>query len=272
MNVLTFIIDLLCKKQIYVPLVSITIGLFSYKVIKKALSNLTKNVKDSYEIKKRKTIVELASNFSKYILVIIIGIIILEAYGIDTASIIAGLGVLSAVIGLAFQDTLKDFISGITIILENYYIVGDYITYNDFTGEVIELGLKTTKIKDANGQVMIIANRNINEIINISQKKSNVYLKLAVAYEHDVDEVENVIKEILPLLNKIKYVTSNSASYLGVDELADSSVIYLIKLESLQDQKWQVKRDALKIIKKEFDRNNIKIPYPQIEVHNEERL
>ena len=49
MNVLTFIIDLLCKKQIYVPLVSITIGLFSYKVIKKALSNLTKNVKDSYE-------------------------------------------------------------------------------------------------------------------------------------------------------------------------------------------------------------------------------
>ena len=84
--------------------------------------------------------------------------------------------------------------------------------------------------------------------------------------------MENVIKEILPLLNKIKYVTSNSASYLGVDELADSSVIYLIKLESLQDQKWQVKRDALKIIKKEFDRNNIKIPYPQIEVHNEERL
>ena len=121
MKIIEWIIDVITLRQIYVPLVAITIGILSYKIIRKALAKFTHKGKNNYDTKKIKTIIELVSNICKYILVIIVGVIILEAYGIDTASIIAGLGVLSAVIGLAFQDTLKDFISGVTIILENYY-------------------------------------------------------------------------------------------------------------------------------------------------------
>ena len=269
MKIIEWIIDVITLRQIYVPLVAITIGILSYKIIRKALAKFIHKGKNNYDTKKIKTIIELVSNICKYVLVIIVGVIILEAYGIDTASIIAGLGVLSAVIGLAFQDTLKDFISGVTIILENYYIVGDSIIYKDFTGEVIELGLKSTKIKDCTGQVMTIANRNINEIINISQKKATIVLKVLTDYREDIDKVETVIKELIPLLNKIKYVTTNSAVYLGIDEVNSNSVTYLLNIECLQDQKYQVRRDAIKIIKTEFDKNGIKVPYQQIEVRNE---
>ena len=268
-KILEWIIDVITLKQIYVPLISVFLGTLVYKVIRKALGRFIHGGKNSYDTKKIKTIIELVSNICKYIIVIIVGVIILEAYGIDTVSIIAGLGVLSAVIGLAFQDTLKDFINGVTIILENYYIVGDSIIYKDFTGEVIELGLKSTKIKDCTGQVMTIANRNINEIINISQKKSTIVLKVLTDYRENIDDVESAIKDIIPLLNKIKYVTNNSAVYLGIDEINSNSVTYLLNIECIQDQKYQVKRDALKIIKTEFDKKGIKVPYQQIEVRNE---
>lgn len=102
-------------------------------------------------------------------------LIILSFFGIDTKSLVASLGVVGVALGLALQDTLKDIIGGISLILENYLAVGDIITYNDFTGEVIELGLRTTRIKKASGEVMIIANRNIDTIINASQKKQIYY-------------------------------------------------------------------------------------------------
>lgn len=75
-----------------------------------------KDGKNSYEQKKKRTIIDLCSNIFKYVVIVIVAVIILDAYGIDTKSIIAGLGVLSAVLGLALQDTLKDFVGGVSII------------------------------------------------------------------------------------------------------------------------------------------------------------
>lgn len=255
-------------KQVYVPVISFILGYLFCKLINAGLNKMFRPGKSDYEAKKRKTAQKLISNITKYIIVVIVVIIDLDAYGFDTASIIAGLGVASAVIGLAFQDTLKDFICGVTIILENYYVVGDYVTYNGFTGEVVELGLKSTKIRNAAGETMIVANRNIVEIINLSQERANVILKPTVAYEESTEKVEKVINELLPKLNKINMVINNSATYLGVDNLGDSAVTYAIKVTCKQDNQWQVKRDALKIIKDEFEKNNIKIPYPQLEVHH----
>lgn len=263
------ILEILFKPRVYVPILAITIGYFIYRIIKSGVKRaLEYGSKSAYETKKRKTIVELSSNVIKYIIVVIVGIIILETYGIDTKSIIAGLGVFSAVIGLAFQDTLKDFISGITIILENYYIVGDYVTINGFTGEVIELGLKSTKLKNFDGDILAIANRNVTQAINLSQTRSIVYLKLDVAYEEPVEKTEKVLNMLIPEFEKIQYVMKNSVKYLGVDTLNDSSVRYMVKIECVQDKQWQVRRDALRLVKMTFDREDIKIPYPQIEVHN----
>lgn len=267
--ILNTILKIIKTKQFYAPVVAIILGIIAYKIVSAALNKVMKvtSAKNSYEQKKRRTIVDLVSNIAKYVIVIIVLIIILEAFNIDTASIIAGLGVVSAVIGLAFQDVLKDFISGIGIILENYYVVGDTVTYGDFTGEVVELGLKSTKIKKYTGETMIIANRNINEIINLSQCKQSLYLNISVAYEVDTDKVFKVINDIIPKIEKMPNVVKNSVQLLGVNELGDNAVIYQLKIECIQDKQWAIKRETLKLIKDTFDKENIKIPYPQVEVH-----
>ena len=186
---------------------------------------------------------------------------------------VAGLGITATILGLALQDTLKDIINGISIMMENYFIVGDIVRYNNFTGEVIEFGLKSTKIKNHAGETLMISNRNIYEIVNISQNNQNVQIEFSIAYEEDVDRVESVItKSILPKINKIPSVKDDSSLFLGVNALDESCVKYLIQYHCNRDSQWRTKREALRIIKKELDKNKIKIPYPQLEVHNETKI
>ena len=95
---------------------------------------------------------------------------ILDIFGIDTKTLIASLGVVGLVAGLAVQDTLKDFVAGMSIILENQYRVGDTITIKGFRGEVISLGIKSTRLRSLTGEIMIVPNHLIEEVINHSLK------------------------------------------------------------------------------------------------------
>lgn len=257
------------NKMVYGPILTILIAYLIYNIVKSVLYKIEDPKKYSgYDLKRRKTVVDLITNFIKIFTIVIVLLVILNLFGINTTSIIASLGVASAVIGLAFQDTLKDVIGGINIIMDNYFIVGDIVKYNDFMGEVISFGFKVTKIKNLNNEVLTVANRNITQIINLSKEKAAVLIKVPIAYEEDIDKVEKVIDKILANISKVEYVDSKAVQYLGVDELCDSSVNLLIKFICERDKQWITKREALKIIKKELDNNGVKIPYQQIEVHN----
>ena len=144
MNVIKEIIP---SPKFYQPIIYIAIGLILNFIVSKVVGKITSkgnNAKD----KRKTTIINLVKSIIKYLILIIVVLGILDAYGVDTTSIIASLGVAAAVIGLAFQDILKDFLAGITIIFDNKYAVGDIIEINGFTGTVTSLGLRTTKIKE----------------------------------------------------------------------------------------------------------------------------
>lgn len=268
-SILKTILNIITKKEIYGVVLILAISYFIYHTLVIILEDVINKGKSKYEQKKRNTIIKLFKNISKYIIIITAGLALLSLYGINIKAMIAGVGIAGTIVGLALQDTFKDFIGGISIIMENYFIVGDIVKYNNFTGEVIEFGLKSTKIKNVNGEVLMLANRNIYEIINLSQSSQLVQLNLSVAYEEKIENVEKVIKNnILPNIEKIENVMSNSTEYLGISALDSSDVKYLIQFKCGRETQWQTKRDALRIIKSEFDKHNIKIPYQQLEVHN----
>lgn len=268
-NVLELLASILQNKMFYGPILTILIAYLIYNIIKSVFNRIDDPKKYSgYDLKRRKTVVDLLTNFVKIFTLIIVLIIILNIFGINTTSVIASLGVASAVLSLAFQDTLKDIISGVNIILDNYFIVGDIIKYQDFTGEVVSFGFKTTKIKNLNNEILTVANRNISQIINLSKEKATVLINVPVAYEEDIEKVEKVIDKILEKIENNEFVEKKTAEYLGVNELSDSSVNFLIKFISERDKQWVTRRSALKVIKTELDKNGIKIPYQQIEVHN----
>lgn len=261
------ILDFVLTKKVLGSAITILVAVILVRIFKNIISKVLIKGKTDYEIKRRKTIIELIGSIFKYIIYIIAGLIILDFYGVNTRSLIASIGVAGAVLGLALQDTLKDFIGGISLILENYLAVGDTVTYNDFTGEVIELGLRVTKIKKASGEVLVIANRNIDTIINLSQKKANLYLEIDTAYEEKENKVEKVLMKVLDDAIVEKLILPDS-EYLGVNDLSASSVKYLVKINCNQNKRYEIRREMLKRIKLAYDKNNIKIPYNQIEVHH----
>ncbi len=266
MNHLESILDIILTKRVLGTAIVILVSWLIVNGFRKLISRILIKGKTSYEIKRRKTIIDLLGSIFKYVIYILAGLIILDFYGVNTRSLIASIGVAGAIIGLALQDTVKDLIGGISLILENYLAVGDIVTFNDFTGEVIELGLRVTKIKKASGEVMVVANRNIDTIINLSQKKAHLLIEIDTAYENKTEKVEKVLQKIIDDAIDEGLILSDS-KYLGINDLSESSVKYLINIHCEQTERYVIRREILKRIKTAYDKNNLKIPYKQIEVH-----
>ena len=248
-------------------LVSLFVIYFLIKnIIDKLLNFKTKNI--HIDVKRVNTIKILFTNICKYVLIFIGIIVFLNALGIDTTSLLAGLGVVGVVVGLSLQDILKDFFAGIFFIIENQFQVGDTIEIGDFKGEVISLGLKTTRIKKYTGEIKIISNRNIDYIINYSKANSLELIDVGVAYEEDSDKVLEILNKLCERLSSEIKDLKGEIKPLGIEQLDDSSVVYRISVVTKPMKQYDVKRKILLEIKKEFEKQNIKIPYPQVEVHN----
>lgn len=260
-------------KQIYLPIIYIAIGYIAYKVITKVFlvginhrQSLLKPA--SYNYKKMETFKVLIKNIIKVVTIILVGLSILPLFGIDITSILAGLGIVSAVLALSFQDILKDFFGGLTIIFENQFALGDTIEINGFKGEVIQIGLKSTRIRNYLGQVKILANRNITEVINYSASYSMAVVDVSVSYEDDLERVEQVLNELAKELSKKIKKLKGPLEVLGVESLASSSVVYRLAAKTVSLEQYGIQRQIKREIKLKFDKENIKIPYEQIEVHN----
>ena len=262
------LIKLIKKNALVKSSVVVIAAFLAYTIVKLLIRCVVKGGKSTFERKKRNTIVRLLENIFKYIILLFAIFFILEAYGVDTKSLVAGIGVAGVVIGLALQDFLKDLISGLSIMIDNYFVIGDIVEYDGFTGEVVEFGLKSTKIRNFTGETLAVANRNIDKIKNLSQKSSNVFIKVPTAYEEKEEKVkkvlESAIKEIIDTTD-----ADEESCYLGIDDFNSSSIDYLIKIHCPQDKRWATRRSALIVIKNAYDKNKVKIPYTQIEVHNE---
>jgi len=261
------IVNFLFQRKIIAPILILVLTGIIVKVSKTIINTLFTRGKDNYEKKKRVTIIELTTKIFKFFVYAIAIMMILDIYGVDTKGILASLGIAGVVLGFALQDTVQDLMSGIYIILENYYVIGDIIRINDFQGEVIEVSLKSTKVKNANGEVYIFSNRNVNAVVNLSQARAGVKILIPTAYEENTEVVEQVINEIIKEIKKEKEVDKDT-NYLGIDSLDASSVNYAIIIYCKSSEQWAIKRKALKLIKEKYEEHNIKIPYNQIEVHN----
>lgn len=257
-------------KEVVGPLIVILVCfllcIISKKIVYKMFNFKGLNVKDG----KKKTIINLINNIIKFIIIAIGIFVILEIYGIDTKSLVASFGVVGLVAGLALQDILKDFIVGISIIFEGQYSIGDWVSINGFKGEIIPSNLRTTKLRAYTGEIKMISNRNITEIINYSLGNTHLVIDVDVAYESDVEQVKQVLDKLcieLKQKHKLKEI-----SCVGIQELSNSSIKFrLVVLSNYSDQ-FSLEREIKKEIILTFEKNNITIPYNQVVVHNGKRV
>lgn len=265
-------LDKILVKEIVNPICYILIGTCVYLMISHLLKKSSHyNIKGA-DNRKKKTIISLVNNVIKYVIAIIVLLMILEVYNVNTSAILASLGVVGLVIGLALQDLIKDFIAGVFIIFDNQYNVGDTVTINGFKGEVTSLGLKSTKVRAYTGEVMVVANGKITEVINHSLSSSLAIVDVDVAYEEDLDHVISVLEKLCTKLTKNTEKLRGDIEVVGVTNLGDSGVRIRMMASTEPQEHFAIERKIRKEIKVCFDKEGITIPYPQVVVHDAKRV
>lgn len=212
---------------------------------------------------RNRTFIRIVKSALGYIIFTITVLIVLQIYGVDVNSMLAGVGIASIVIGFALQDAFKDIFRGFEIISDGYFQIGDVISYGENTGQVVSISLRSTKIQDVNTMnIVSIANRNIDQVEVVSDM---IYLTIPMPYDLPVEKAETVLKTAIKAIKKDQEVID--AKLLGLSQIADSSLNYLISVECSPTVKLPTRRKALRTIVVTLEENKIQIPYSQLDVH-----
>lgn len=252
------------------PFVYIIIAIVFYWLLSKILSLLFDRRKEDLIERQMSRVVTLKAmmmSIIKYILVFAVIFATMANFGIDVSSLLAGLGIAGAILGLAFQDFVKDIIAGFAIITENQYEVGDLIEIGDFKGRVTSVGLKTTRIRDYRGKVKIIANRNITELINWSRHDTLAEVKISASYENDPDKVLDALEKVKAELDGTMEEMTGEIRIYPVSDMEESAIKYTVQCPCKSYKHFAVQRAIRYEVYKAFKANKIKIPYKQIEIH-----
>lgn len=208
-------------------------------------------------------IVPLFKNISRILIWTIAGSIIIKEFGYSPVSLIAGMGIIGMAVSFAAQDSLSNFISGIFILFDGPFMLKDRIKVGDLVGEVVEIGIRTTRIKTLDDLVITIPNSTITntEIINYNRPRGNikVYHPMGVAYGSDVENVKKVLKECMSKTTGI--IKGTEGVYFL--EFADSSLNFKMTFSiEHYSKKWGVLDKLNTLINRRFEEENIDIPYP----------
>jgi len=221
--------------------------------------------------KRRKTISKVMYSIINYSIAIIGIIVILAIWGANVLPALAGLGILGLVIGLGAQKFIQDLIAGFFIIFEHHFDVGDVIEVAGFKGTVIDIGLKTTKLRNWRGDIKIFNNGEVNTLTNYSKNPSIAVVEFSIAYKEDINKAMDVLKAAFPLFrDQYKDVLLEDVNIVGVIALADRGVDLRVTVKTLNEQHYGIERALRKFIKETLDANEIEIPFPQVVVHKSE--
>jgi len=228
------------------------------------LSNIFVKLSDSIKNNSLKTTVLLLGNVIKYAAAIAIVLVSLGIWGVDTTAIVTGAGVITLVIGLGCQSLISDIVAGIFMLFEGDIKVGDIVVIDGWRGTVMQIGLRRTKIEDAVGNINIVNNSSISNIINNTQDLSVAVVEVGTEYNESILRIEEVIEKALPEMKKNIPAIVEGPFYKGVQSLGESSVNIKLVAKCKEEDKYQVERDLNRELKILFDANDINIPFNQI--------
>lgn len=216
------------------------------------------------------TVFILVVNFLKWVVVIGAVFMILSACGLRSEFSAAGAGIVALIIGLGSQSLVADILAGIFIVFEGDYQVGDIVILDGWRGEIQAIGVRTTKIIDAGGNVKIVNNSDIKSIINQSKELSLAKCYVSTRYEDRIENIEAVIADNIDSIKEKIPAIVEGPYYKGIAELGESGVNLLFVAKCKEDDIYQVQRDLNRQIKIIFDNNGIGIPFPQVVIHKGE--
>ncbi|GAB2748719.1 mechanosensitive ion channel family protein [Nocardioides pakistanensis] len=213
-----------------------------------------------------KTMGSLLKSIITGVVFTMVSIMALSEIGVDVAPLIASAGIIGVALGFGAQSLVKDFLSGIFMIFEDQYGVGDIIDAGEATGTVEAVGLRVTRLRDVDGTVWHVRNGEILRVGNMSQNWARTVLDIPVAYHEDLHRVRSILTDVAHDLwedEDFKGKILEEPEVWGVQDLGPDSILVRVVLKTAPLEQWEIARTMRERVKARFDYEGIEIPLPQ---------
>lgn len=196
-------------------------------------------------------------------------VMVLQEVGVPIAPLLASVGVVGLALGLGAQTLVKDVISGLFIVLENQYMVTDVIEVNGIVGNVEEMTLRATTLRDASGTLYVIPNGEIRIVANRTRDWSRAIVDVGIAYDADVDRALTVLQAIgddMAASEEVGPLLLESPQVTGIEGLDDWAVRLRLMVKTKPNEQWEVQRYLRRRVRLEFADQGIDLAFPRQDV------
>lgn len=216
------------------------------------------------------SVLSIISSLMKYVAFIVIICWGLSILGVNISTIVASLGILALIVGFSAESLISDVVTGTFMLFENQYNVGDIVEVDGFRGTVSKIGIRTTSLTDPGGNVKIINNSAMKNILNRSDNISRSVSDIGIPYATDLEKLESEIPALMEEIQKAHPEVMKSAPrYLGVQELADSAVVLRFVVEVDEKDIFSGARLLNHDLLLGFRKLGVEVPFPQLDVHRD---
>lgn len=261
-------IEFISQLAVYGPIVVQIIGIVFLSRVFVVISNLiiekffvSTERSSELELQRQRTVMPLVKSFFKYAIYFIAFILILRAMNINPTTILAGAGIVGIVVGLGAQSLINDIVSGFFILFENIYLVDDYIETETARGRVEGIDIRSTRIRDPNGQLHILRNGQLTKIINYSKGYTYAVVEVGVAYDSNLNQVYEVLRKAGEELKQTDPDVLEATQVQGLEKFGESELLIRTITRVKPGRHLEVSRQLRKMIKEAFDREGIEIPF-----------
>jgi small conductance mechanosensitive channel len=194
----------------------------------------------------------------------IAGFLVVGEFGLDLAPLLAGAGIVGVALGFGAQSLVKDFLSGMFILVEDQFGVGDIVDLDQQTSGTVEaVSLRTTRLRAVDGTVWHVPNGDIRRVGNKSQHWSRALLDIEVGYETDIEQAKEVIKRVADTLWHERDDILEEPEVWGVERLGPNAIVIRLVVKTRPADQYDVSRQLRQRLKEAFDAEGIEIPYAQ---------
>ncbi|MDO4836277.1 MAG: mechanosensitive ion channel family protein [Clostridia bacterium] len=215
-----------------------------------------------------RTLVSLIKNMLRYAVILAAICIALTMFNVDIVTILAGLGILALIIGFGAESLIADIVTGMFILIDNQYNVGDIIEVEGFRGTVTEINVRSTVLTDVGGNVKIINNSDMKNVLNRSDNFSKSVSDFAIPYETDLEELEKKIPDLLEeIYQNNQPLMKAKPDYLGLNKLDDSAVVLRFTVDVAEGGIFAGARALNHDLFIGMRKLGIEVPFPQLDLH-----
>ncbi|BCV23860.1 mechanosensitive ion channel family protein [Gelria sp. Kuro-4] len=243
-------------------LVSVTLALKAGRLLIARALRPPEGKKYPLDPRRAQTLQALLNSILRYSLYFVGALVVLDALGVPTTSVVASAGLVGLAVGFGAQNLVRDVITGFFILFEDQYGIGEYVGVAGVEGIIEDIGLRTTRLRDFNGDLHIIPNGQINLVTNKSRGSRRALVEVGVAYESDLRRVQEILEGISREIAAAMPEIVEGPTVLGVTALGESQVTFQVLARTEPMAEWKVEREMRRRFKLGLDAAGIEIPYP----------